>query len=119
MFVLDCANPCRFLGGYENEPRQVNTEKTEINSSGINQDKTEVNENQNASVTFCSLCNVEMSQTKTRFKINGWEGSNQKPTGDDSVKFGEDVLPVIIYLCPKCGKINLRVDEKTNKNWLD
>jgi hypothetical protein len=60
-----------------------------------------------------------MSQTKTRFKINGWEGSNQKPTGDDSVKFGEDVLPVIIYLCPKCGKINLRVDEKTIKNWLN
>jgi hypothetical protein len=115
MFVLDCANPCRFLGGYENELRQVNTEKNEINSSGINQDKTEVNKTQNASVTFCILCNAEMSQTKTKFKIDGWEGSHQKPTHDDSARFGEEVLPVIVSLCPKCGKIDLRVDEKTNK----
>lgn len=96
MFVLDCANPCRFLGGYENEPQQVDAEKTKINSSVISEEKTEVNKTENASVTFCSLCNVEMSQTKTKFKIDGWEGSNQKPSGDDSARFGAEVLPVIV-----------------------
>jgi hypothetical protein len=115
MFVLDCANPCRFLGGYENEPKEVDAEKTKINSSEINKEITKVDKIENATVTFCSLCNVEMSQAKTKFKIDGWEGSNQKLDGDDSVRFGVEVLPVIAYMCPKCGKINFRVDEKLIK----
>jgi hypothetical protein len=115
MFVLDCANPCRFLGGYENEPQEVDAEKTKINISEINKEIAEVDKTENASVTFCSLCNVEMSQAKTKFKIDGWEESNQKLDGDDSVRFGAEVLPVIVYLCPKCGKIDFRADEKLIK----
>jgi hypothetical protein len=105
MFVLDCANPCRFLGGYENEPQQVNTEKIKSNSSVISEEKTEVNKTENTSDTFCSLCNVGMSQTKTKFKIDG----------DDSARFGAEVLPVIIHLCPNCGKIDFRADKKLFK----
>ena len=105
MFVLDCANPCRFLGGYENEPQQVATEKININSSVISEEETEVNKTENASVTFCSLCNVEMSQAKTKFKIDG----------DDSARFGAEVLHVIVYLCPNCGKIDFKADEKLIK----
>ena len=86
MFVLDCANPCRFLGGYENEPQQVDAEKTKINSSVISEEKQEENKTENASVNFCSLCNVEMSQTKTKFKIDGWEKSNHKTSDDDSAR---------------------------------
>jgi hypothetical protein len=115
MFVLDCSNPCRFLGGYKNEPKEVDAEKTKINSSEINKEITEVVKTENASVTFCSLCNVENSQGKTKFKIDGWEGSNQKLVGDNSVRFEVEVLPVIVYLCPKCGKIDFRVDEKLIK----
>ena len=115
MFVLDCANPCRFLGGYENEPQQVEPEKTKINSSVISEEKTEVDKTENASFTFCSLCNVEMLQTKTKFKIDGWKESIQKLDGDDSARFGTEVLPVIVYLCKKCGKINFRADEELIK----
>ena len=115
MFVLDCANPCRFLGGYENEPQQVDAEKTKINSSVISEEKNEVNKTENASVAFCALCNVEMSQTKTKFKIEGWKESNQKVDGDDSARFGAEVLSAIVYLCPKCGKIDFRADEKLIK----
>ena len=115
MFVLDCANPCRFLGGYENEPQQVNAEKTKINSSLISEEKTEVNKTENASVTCCSLCNVEMSKTRTSLKIDGWEEPNQKLGNGNSLRFGAEVLPVILYLCPKCGKIDFRADEKLIK----
>jgi hypothetical protein len=115
MFVLDCANPCRFLGGYENELQEVDAEKTKINSSVISEEKTEVSKTENAPFTFCSLCNVEMSQTKTKFKIDGWKESNQKLNGNDSVRFEAEVLPVIVYLCQKCGKINFRADEKLIK----
>jgi hypothetical protein len=115
MFVLDCSNPCQFVGGYENETLQVDAEKSKINSSVINEEITEVSKTENASVTFCSLCNVEMSQTKTKFNIDGWNESNKKLNGNDSVRFGAEVLPVIVYLCSKCGKINFRADEKLTK----
>ena len=111
MFVLDCSNPCRFLGGYENEPQQVDSEKTKINSSIISEEKQEENKTENSSVNCCSLCNVEMSQTKTKFKINGWEKSDLKRSGDDSSSLGAEMLPVIVYLCPKCGKIDFRADK--------
>ena len=59
-------------------------------------------------LAFCSLCNVEMSHTMTRFKIEGGKGQNQK--------ICEEVMSVIVCICPKCGKIDLRAGEKANEN---
>jgi hypothetical protein len=112
MFVLDCATPCRFLGNIENEPQQIDAEKTQTNTTPTSDEKTEEDTTKNAPVTCCSLCNVEMSQTKTMLRINGWKGSKQKFGKVDS----EEVLPVIICLCPKCGKIDLRADQRLNQN---
>jgi len=108
MFVMNCATPCRFLGINENEPRQIETEKTQINSTPINEEKPEATETKNDTATWCSSCNIEMSQTRTKFRIEGWKGLQQKPSGENSGKLGEEVLPVIVYLCPKCGKIDLK-----------
>jgi len=116
MFILECATPCRFLGNTENDSSPIEVEKTKAENTFINDIKTEKDQTKNAPVPCCSLCNVEMSQTRTKFRINGWEGSNQKLADDDSGKLGEELLPVIVYLCPKCGKIDLRADEKPNKN---
>ena len=107
MFVLDCEAPCRFLGNSENESQQIDTERNPLNNS-ISNESPEEDKKENASVTFCSLCNVEMSQTMTRFRIEGYKGQNQK--------FSEKVMPVIVYICPKCGKIDLRAEEKVKKN---
>ena len=93
LFRRKCAINCRFLGNIENESQQIGTEKTEVDNT------------KNAPVTCCSLCNVKMSQTKTKFRITGWEGSDQKLADDDSGKLGDELLPAIIYLCPKCGRI--------------
>jgi len=57
-----------------------------------------------------------MTRTRTEFRIDGWGGQQPKLTSDDSGKLGEEVLPVIVYLCPKCGKIKFTADEEINKN---
>lgn len=116
MFVLDCTTPCRFLGNTENEPQQTEAEKTQINNTLISDKKPEQNKTENTPVTCCSLCDVEMSQTRTKFRIDGWEKSNQKFADNDQGRLGEETLPVIVYLCPKCGKIDFKADEKQNKN---
>ena len=116
LFVLDCATPCRFLGDAENESQRIDAEKNQINRTLINDEKPAVDKTKNATVTWCSLCNVEMSQNRTKLRIDGWEGSHQKLADNNSGKLEEEILPVIVYLCPKCGKIEFKADEKLNKN---
>jgi len=114
MFVLDCATPCRFLETTENEPQPIEAEKIQISNTLISDHKPEEDKIQNAPGICCSLCNAEMVQTRTKLKIDGWERTNQKFVDNYSARFGEETLSVIVYLCPNCGKIDLKVDEKTN-----
>ena len=114
MFVLDCATPCRFLGTTENETQPKEVEKNQISNTLISNKNPEDEKIENPLVTFCSSCNVEMSQTMTKFTIDGWEKSGHN-LGDNSSRLGTKVLPVIVYLCPKCGKIDFRADEKLIK----
>ena len=117
MFVLDCATPCHFLGNNEHDPQRVDHEKTHISDTAIIEQKPEEEaKTKNASITCCSLCDVEMLQTRTKFTIDGWKRSPHKSMDDDEGKLGETFLPVIVYMCPKCGKIDFRVDEKQNEN---
>jgi hypothetical protein len=52
-----------------------------------------------------------MSQAKTKFKIDGWEGPQPNENSGACV----EELPVWIYLCPSCGKIELKADERASK----
>jgi len=112
MFVLDCPTPCKFLGSGENEPRQIDQNETPINRSTVNEEKPEDDKTENPPVTYCTACDAETLQTRTKLKIDGWKG--QKPAG--SMQLDEKELPVIVYLCPKCGKINFRAEEKIDRN---
>jgi hypothetical protein len=112
----ECAVKCRFLGNIENESSPLEAEKTEAEITFNNDKKTEAYPAKNAPVTCCSLCNVAMAQTRTKFRIDGWEGLHPKLTDEDSGKLGEELLPVIVYVCPQCGKIEFRADEEVNKN---
>ena len=116
MFVMDCATSCRFLGNIGNEPQQINSEKIKTDDTFASDEKLEDNKTESATATCCTLCNVEMSQTRTKLRISGWEEPNQKLADDGSEKLDEDFLPLIVYLCPKCGKIEFRTDEKLKKN---
>jgi hypothetical protein len=115
MFVLDCATPCHFLGSSENEPH-IDHEKTPIKSTAISEQKLEENKTKKTPVTYCSACNIEMSQAQTKFNIDRWASSLQKSDDVYSRCIGEEELPVMVYLCPKCGKIEFRAEEKLNKN---
>ncbi len=111
MLVFDCATPCRFLGNAENDTHKIDHEKNEVASTISVEQKPESDKTENDTVTLCPLCNVEMSQTKTKFKIDGWKESNQKLVDYDLKKPMDEILPVIVYLCPKCGKIEFKADE--------
>ncbi len=112
-FRRDCDIKCRYLGNIENESSQTEADKSEVEPTVINGKKTEMNQTENAPVFFCSECNVEMSLARTKFRISGWEkGLPLKPAEGDSGKLGDEILPVIVYLCPKCGKMEFRADEK-------
>jgi hypothetical protein len=103
-----------FLGKTENQPATVETTKTEVTESKISEDKeVDAIEKEGDSVTYCSLCNAEMSKTKTTFKIDGLDG--QKLAGDDSGKSIE-VLPVVVFVCPQCSKIELEVDRSSKSS---
>ncbi len=116
MFVFNCATPCRFLGKGESELNQIDSEKTRIENISISEQKPEELKTKNSPVTRCLLCDVEMSQARTKFKIEGLERSGQELSEDDSGQLEKEVLPVIVYLCPKCGKIEFKADEKLSKD---
>jgi hypothetical protein len=111
-----CAINCNYLGKTPNETQQVAAEKPEVDSSTITDKKTKANNLKEATDTFCPSCNVKMSQTRTTFRIEGWDDLRQKLADDDSVEFKEESLPVIVCMCPKCGKIEFKADEPLNKN---
>ena len=104
----ECAAKCRFLGNIESEPSPIKAEKIETENTFIDQ-KPETNQTENPAVC-CPLCNVEMSEAKTKFRITGWEGPHPKLVGDVSSKREAELLPVIVCVCPQCGKIELKTD---------
>jgi len=111
----ECAISCKYLGKNENESALVDAEKTNAESTFDDDKETEVNQTKNSTVACCSSCNVEMSQTKTKFRIDGWKGLHPKLPGDDA---GEEFLSAIVYLCPQCGKIEFRANEELNRNYF-
>ena len=114
MVVFDCASPCRFLGSGENTSK-IDSEEN-LTSTVPAEQKPAADKTKNDTSTLCSLCNVELSKTKTKFRIDGWEESNQKSADNHTSKSEDEILSVIVYLCPKCGKIEFRADEKLNMN---
>lgn len=97
----ECVISCRFLGNMENQVSSAQAENT------FNHDKTtEEPHTKNAPAICCSLCNVEMSQARTKLRIDGWEG----PRSNDGA-LGEE-FPVRVYLCPQCGKIEFKADKE-------
>lgn len=107
----ECAISCKFLGNIENQHASIEIEKPVVQSTVNLDTKPEVAQPGKAPVVCCSLCNVEMSQAKTKFRIDGWEGPQPNENSGACV----EELPVWIYLCPSCGKIEFKADERASK----
>jgi acetone carboxylase gamma subunit len=55
----------------------------------------------------CSSCKAKMHEGKTKIRISGWEESGPKQSIPVSEASEKEWLPVRVYLCPQCGKIEL------------
>jgi hypothetical protein len=117
MFVLGCATPCQFAENSENDLQQIDNKVTPINNTANTEQKAkEEDKTKNSPVTCCCKCNSEMLQTRTKFTVEANKDKSQKSANDNSWLQGGGELPVIVFICPKCGKIDLKVEEKQDKN---
>ncbi len=108
LFKRKCAIGCTYLGNFENEPQQIRDEKSEADNAPIKDLESEVSKTEKVPAVNCSSCNLEMSQAKTKIRLDG----------DELDKLGEESLPVIVYLCTKCGKMEFVAEEKTRQNLI-
>ncbi|MGD6810731.1 MAG: hypothetical protein ACQCN3_13625 [Candidatus Bathyarchaeia archaeon] len=105
-FRPQCTISCKYLGQYEN----YTAPKTETQPTAIVDKDLEVEASQfeNATGAFCFSCNVEMAWARTKFTVDAWRGPKPALAADQ-------ILPVVVYLCPKCGKIEFRADNSKNE----
>jgi len=107
----ECTISCNFLGNTENQCSVVEIEKPVAQSAVNAGTKPEVAQTKQNPTMYCSLCNIEMSQGKTKFKIDEWVGPQPNENSGTCI----EELPVWVYLCPSCGKIDFKADERASK----
>jgi hypothetical protein len=89
-----CQINCKYLGNAENTTFQVGTQKNEKETEF--KEKPEAAQTTNSEDASCLFCSAEMARYKTKFKIEGLNSD----------------LSATIFVCPKCGKIEFKADEK-------
>jgi hypothetical protein len=103
-----CTISCNYLGNPDATHVSVRSEDALIENI-INEAKelqeTKIINNQGNQDKYCPVCNVEMSETKTELRVDKWKGL--KPTMPSA-----DILPILVYLCPQCGKIEFKADRR-------
>jgi hypothetical protein len=91
-----CEISCNFLGE---------------NNKATNKPNVEFNKKK--SFLSCPLCDSKMIHNEVKLRIGGWAGLAQLFPFGSLGEVGEDVLPVILYVCPKCGKLEFMAKQKT------
>jgi hypothetical protein len=102
-----CELSCSFLGTMGKESPKAADAKSE-------EDKREVSITEGTVSVSCSSCKAVMHEGKTKLRISGWDDLEQKPAGEDWEESEKEWLPVTVYLCPQCGKMELA--RRKNKN---
>jgi predicted RNA-binding Zn-ribbon protein involved in translation (DUF1610 family) len=66
----------------------------------------------------CPVCDVEMHLVRRLpFRVGG-TGGGWKLIFGELAELGEEMLPLDVYLCPKCGRVELFADEKAKEYLL-
>ncbi len=99
----ECPISCRYLGNSDGGAARVEAKGIEPEIPVDINKNMQTNQAETAAVAYCSSCNAEMAQTTTALNINGWKGPDPKAPGD--------VLPVTVYMCPQCGKIEFKANK--------
>jgi hypothetical protein len=61
----------------------------------------------------CPTCSSDMYPAKVTLRVGGWTGLWKLVPFGGLGEFGEELLPVIIYTCSKCGKMEFFAEKKT------
>jgi hypothetical protein len=80
-----------------------------------------IEESNQPRILRCSLCEKKMQFTKINLRVGGWSGilKSIHPAINTMGEISEELLPVIIYVCPKCGKLEFRAQEKAKERIID
>lgn len=104
----ECIISCKYLGSIENQPIQLESPKPqEIKPIPKPKAAAPASSTKNFPAVYCTSCNVEMSPKNAKLKLEDSETEHPKQLGDYTPR-PEEVMPVIIYLCPLCGRIEFR-----------
>ncbi len=107
-----CAISCKYLGNPDVAYVPVGPEKTAIETAIEQPRELPQAPMANNQAQFCIACNVEMSESKTELRVDRWTGA--KPPMPSA-----DILPVVVYLCPQCGKIEFKADRQAIKEEIE
>ena len=102
LYRSQCTISCKYLGQSENCVEHLDP----LLETSCDIDKglsVQSSSFENVPVAFCFSCNVEMAWAKTRFTVDNWHGNAD-------LLINDKVLPITVLLCPKCGKIEFKVN---------
>ena len=69
-------------------------------------------------VKRCQTCNLEMEfAERADFRVGGTSGGWNLLFGEWA-ELGESMIPLQIYVCPQCGRVELFADEETKQRLL-
>jgi hypothetical protein len=111
VYRQNCGLRCSFLGKMGNESPSAPAEDVIIEES-----KIEVDTQKSTDGITCSSCKATMQEGKTKLRISGWDDLAQNPYGKDLAASEKEWLPVTVYLCPQCGKLEFAAKEKQSKD---
>jgi len=70
-------------------------------------------------ITRCPLCQSKMLHSKVKLRTGGWSGLMQLLPFGELGELGEELLPVEVYVCVRCGKIEFMATEKTRQRIIE
>ncbi len=103
----ECAISCNYLGSVENQPKTQDLPGPQpVKPSPEPKTAAPASSAKNHPVVYCASCNVEMSPRTAKLKLES-DAERLKQFGDYTPQ-PEEVMSVIIYMCPLCGRIEFR-----------
>jgi hypothetical protein len=97
-----CEISCNFLG--ENKSKS----KNKLSNESI--------EDKKIRFLRCPLCDSKMLHSEVKLRTGGWSGLMQLIPFGSWGEVGEELIPVVLHVCPKCGKLEFTAPEKTKQN---
>jgi predicted RNA-binding Zn-ribbon protein involved in translation (DUF1610 family) len=100
---------CKFLGSSNNTAQvHAETETPKPTTIPTSTNKPDEPTTQAMPTNYCTSCNVEMTPKKAKLTLDNAK-TPSKQFGDYTPQ-AEETLPVIVYLCPLCGKIEFKAN---------